>query len=597
MASETQALPFYLEKAIELGLLEFNETKLEPVNAKALEHVVEVARIIDKLQPTSALEREDTLTQEAIVLTRLLSGTPDQARQLWSTLRTAFGLAQGQTIPNFIWSDDRFRAIAKEIDLTFMGERSSQLLSRESLIINYSALNPSSRSVDVIDFNQTITELSDANLIDSYGDPVVEWETALDILKQVRARAIYSETLHNAKQNIKADVKLEQAFQYLQERAIEGVGMMRGVIGAQGQSTDILQVICGDPGSERKNWIDHILSAERPKKPASTGINAIDIDIDGGVQFPVKNSQSIGRMFTLAARTGCGKTSFGCQIASALACEGLSVGYLSIELDAPEIEARLQASLSRKLLAPHGYHWRSAPDRIGYVTVGELLTPNHQDRHDIANVIMALSEKIVECPGRIRIEAPWMATADTVVSSIKAMKAKDPELKAVVLDHFHCLSKHKKSAKDNQTMLEERAHKLMDVTKELGIDLFVLAQMNQIGLKAKRENLKQDDVNKPQLDQIRGTDVLSHLSHAVWLIQKHGYVEGEEPCDNKIEFWHTKVRSGQRFWEGHAPDEYISTVQGTIEMSLIQLDYATCSIRNDNTLLHPLIVKSRRKFR
>lgn len=151
------------------------------------------------------------------------------------------------------------------------------------MIANYSNLNQSSRSVSLIDFNQTITELADPETIEKYGDEASEWDTALDVLKQVRVRALYLETLHNAKQNIKADTKLEEALEYLQQRAMEGVGMMRGSIGNQGQAVGLIDAIIGNPGSQRQNWIDRLSALSRITRPASTGIDAFDIDIEGGV--------------------------------------------------------------------------------------------------------------------------------------------------------------------------------------------------------------------------------------------------------------------------------------------------------------------------
>lgn len=584
-------LPYYLQKAVEVGLLTCDGDKITSCNIDAAEKAMEVARIVDKLQPTSVQEREDTTPQEAIVLSRILSSPDGLARELWGTLRTGFGIGHGQLVPISLWSDDRFRAIAKEIDLTFIGQRSNQFISRESLIASYTNLNNASRTVSIIDFNQTISDLSDPELIDSYGDAKSEWDTALDVLKQVRVRALYLETLHAAKQNIKADTKLEEALQYLQQRSMEGVGMMRGTIGNQGQSIGLVDAIIGEPGPQRKNWIDRVMGFSMLRRPASTGIDAIDLDIEGGVEHPKPHEACGGRLITIAARTSVGKTALGCQIATSLASKGLTVGFISAELDFTQIEARLMASLSRKLLAKNGYHWRSTEDRIGYITVGELQVPNLEDRENIANLLARLVYELQGSGGKLIIEAPWGACVDTVVNSMRTMKAKNPELRAVVLDHFHVLSRHNKSARDSASMLEERAYRLMTAAKELDIDLFVLAQMNTVGIKREKDNMKSQP-KEPQLDEIRGTDALSHVSHVVFLVRRQ---ETEsEPVDRKLEVWHSKVRGRQAFWEGAPPKEQITTVQGFVKMSLIQVDYQTCSLKNDDTMQNLYVVKSSR---
>lgn len=584
-------LPFYLQKAVDLGLLQEEDGKIIGCKTECVQRATEVARIVDKLQPTSVQDREDTTSQEAIVLSRVLSSPPGLARELWGQLRTGFGIGHGQLIPIGLWSDSRFKAIAKEIDMTYIGDRSGQILSKESLIAGYTNLSNSSRTVPVISFNQAITELSDPELIKSYGDTKSEWDTALDVLKQVRVRALYLDTLHNAKQNIKADTKLEEALEYLQQQAMEGVGMMRGSIGNQGQAIGIIDAMMGDAGGQRKNWIDRFASTTSQRRPASTGIAAFDLDIGGGVCFPEPHRLFGGRLMTIAARTKVGKTAIGCQVATALAVKGLTVGYISAELDYDSIEPRVMASLSRKLLARHGYHWKASEDGIGYITVSELVSPSEKDKEGLANLVGSLAFALQETGGKLLIEAPWGACANTVVNSIRSMKAKNPDLRCVVLDHFHALSRHKNSPRDNASMLEERAYKLITVAKEVDIDLFVLAQMNQVGLKNERNNVTSEP-KEPQLDEIRGTDALSHVSHAVWLIRKNKVAVEGRPSENKLEVWHSAVRNGQHFWEGSPPEERLVAVRNDVQMSLIQLDYPTQSLKNDDTMQNVNVVNS-----
>lgn len=587
--------PPYIQKAIELGLLESDGVQISSCNKPAVEKAVEVARIVDKLQPTSVQEREDTLTQEAIVLSRVLSAPTALARELWAELRTGFGVGHGQLVPQSLWSDQCFRAIATEIDLTFIGERSSQILSRESIIAGYGGLSDGSRSVSIVEFNQTISTLANSDTLARYGDESTEWATALDILKQVRVRALYLETLHIAKQNIKADTKLEEALEFLQKRAMEGVGMMRGNIGSQGQSVDLMDAIIGDPGSQRKNWIDRLSSISASERPASTGIFAFDVDIQCGVAYPKLNKGSGGRLMTICARPGIGKSTLACQVAASLASQGMTVGFISAELDYTSIEARILASLSRKVLASGNFHWQGAHDKVGYVTVNELQNPNVLHKEGLANVLAHIAAGLQEVGGKFLVEAPWGACANAVVNSMRAMKAKNPELRAVFVDHFHCLARHKNSSRDTPTMLEERANMLMTASKELDIDLFVCAQMNQSYLKLSQANAKPNPTIKPELDWIRGTDVLGHLSHAVWMVLKHQTPE-EQPSGRKIEIWHTKSREGQSFWEDTMDEGHMVTVHGTIDMSLIQIDYPTSSLKSDDTMQRPEVARSRRSL-
>jgi hypothetical protein len=162
--------PHYIQKAVDLGLLFTDGIKITGCDNRSIEQAINVARVVDKLQPTSVQEREDTLAQEAIVLSRTLISASGVARELWGQLRTAFGMGHGQNVPPTLWSEDCFRAIAKEIDLTFIGERTNQTITKEALISSYTNLNPSSRSVSILEFTQTITELSDPDTIEAYGE-------------------------------------------------------------------------------------------------------------------------------------------------------------------------------------------------------------------------------------------------------------------------------------------------------------------------------------------------------------------------------------------------------------------------------------------
>lgn len=586
-------LPYYIAKAAHLGLVAIQDNQIVSINTDTATKTMEVARIVDKLQPTSVQEREDTTPQEAIVLSKVLVSPSGVAREHWAELRSAFGVGHGQMVPSSLWSDVRFRAIANEIDLVYIGQSNTKMITRDSLVANYGLKAEHSRLTSVLEFNQAIYELSDPLLMDQYGDSSSEWTTALDILKQFRVRALYLETLHVAKQNIKADTKLEEALEFLQKRAMEGVAMIRGTIGSQGQAIDAVDSIIGELDGQRQNWIDRLATMGNIERPVSTDFPCIDLDIGGGVSRPRINSAQGGRLFTFAARTSTGKTACAAHIATSLVAGGLTVGFISAELDAPAIEARLFASLSRKLLGQTGYHWTGTQDKVGYITVMELQAPIKERRDGIASLLGHLAGAIQQVGGKLLVEAPWGACVDAAINSMRSMKAKNPELRAVVLDHFHSLVRHKGAPSNDSSMLEERAYKLMGAAKELGIDLFVMAQMNQVGLKNEAAT-REGPPPPPTQDQIRGTDALSHVSHAVWLVRRQKQAVGE-PSNNRIEVWHSKTREGQCFWESDGFDDHLTMVQGgLIEKSLVQIDYTTCSLKSDDTMQNPLVVRSQK---
>jgi len=552
-------LPTYIQKASDLGLLTIEDGKVTGCDKEAVETVLSTARIIEKLQPTTAAETEDTTDQEAIVLCRVLSAPSGLARELWSELRVAFGVAHDQTVPVNLWSTPEFKAVGNEIDRTYLGERNAAMISREAIIGNYQALQAASRTVSVLDFSSVVAHLTAEDAMSAYGDGESEWSVALDLLRQQRVKALYHETLSSVEQINKADTKLESAIEFQQQRLMECLGMLRGSVGQQGNAkgaTDILFGVNGQGG-----MLDKILLAKEEIQPISTGIPAMDLDMEGGV-YPPGAEFTGGRLFTLAARTGVGKTILGAAAAVHLAQGGLKVGFVSAELDENEIWTRIWACATRVF-----------NDNTSWASVGEIKQPGvHRDK--IARRVQEACGGLQGAGGEILVEAPWGADVDAVINILRSMKAKNPELRAAVIDHFHCLARHRKAPTSEAAMMEERAYKLMTVAKELGIDLIVLAQMNRVGMDTLSSK------TAPGLDQIRGTDALSHVSHAVWIVRKEAGTEDQPNVNRNLEFWHAKVRGRQAYWTGSS----MKSSGNFVECSKLSMDYPHSCVKSDNTL-------------
>lgn len=551
--------PHYIQKAVDLNLLEASDGKIVGCGKKEVETVLGIARVIEKLQPTTVAESEDTTDQEAIVLCRVLNSPSGLARELWSQLRVAFGVAHDQGVPLNLWSTPEFKAVGNEIDRTYLGERNTQLINRESLISGYQLLQDGSRAVSLIDFNELVGKLTAPEAMSAYGDAESEWAVALDLLRQSRVKALYHETLQSAEQIKKADTKLEKAIESQQQRLMECLGMLRGSVGQQGNAKNATEILYGV--DNKPGMLDSILLAKEQVQPVSTGIPAMDLDMEGGV-YPPGSEFTGGRLFTLAARTGVGKTILGANAAVSLAQGGLKVGFISAELDENEIWTRIWACATR-VFNPNT-HWAS---------VGDIKQPGIR-KEEIAERVQKACGGLQNSGGEILVEAPWGADVDSVINIMRSMKAKHPELRAVVVDHFHCLARHRGAPHNESAMMEERAYKLMTVAKELGVDLIVLAQMNRVGM----DPLSQKDA--PGLDQIRGTDALSHVSHAVWIVRKAPEENKDQPNVNRdLELWHAKVRGRQAYWNGHS----MSSASPFVECSILKMNYPYSCIDTDNT--------------
>ncbi len=548
-------LPFYIQQAVDLGLLESQDDKIVGCAKEEVETVLGVARIIEKIQPTTAATKDDTTDQEAIVLCRVLTSPSGVARELWADLRCAVGIGHGQSLPYQLWSTDSFRAVGGHIDRVYNGNADGTSVISPRTLIESFGLNP---TISTLDFNETVSNLSQNETMRRYGVPESEWDVAIDLLRQARARATFKDAQHLAEQSIRSDSKLEKAIEAQQQELMKALGMLRGSVGNQGNAVDAVEDLVS-PKDGRVSLIDQIMNAREMVSPVSTGIDAMDIDMEGGVRLPGQSAG--GRLFTLAARTGVGKTILGVYAAVNLALGGLQVGFISAELDRSAVYARIWSAATHQ-----------ANSNTNWVEVGDIESPG-QNREQVSSNIMAAANSIQDSGGKLLIEDPWGADVDAVINSLRSMKAKNPELRCAIVDHFHVLARHKGAPSSEAAMLEERAYKLMNAAKELEIDLIVLAQMNRVGMDSL--SAKQP----PTLDQIRGTDALSHVSHAVWIVRKEAETEDNQGQQRDLEFWHAKTRGRQAYWGNGR----IQGIKGFVDKSILSMDYKFSSVKFDRT--------------
>ena len=548
--------PFYIQKAVDLGLLEADGDRIVGCRKDEVETVLGVSRIIEKIQPTTAAEKDDTMDQEAIVLCRILTSPTGVARELWADLRCAVGIGHGQELPQQLWSSEAFRAVGTQIDMIYNGTADgASVINSQSLIESFAQ----SPTISVLEFNQTVTRLSQRETMRTYGDSESEWDVAIDLLRQARARATFKDAQHIGGQAMKSDTKLEKAIEEQQQELMTCLGMLRGSVGSQGNAVDAVEDLIS-PKDGRVSLIDQIMNAREQVPPISTGMQALDIDMEGGVRIPGQSAG--GRMFALAARTGDGKTVLGVFAAVNLAKNGLKVGFVSAELDKAAIYARLWAAATHQ-----------CNPNTNWVEVGDIDSPSGNREQVSANLMMAAGA-IQEAGGKLLVEDPWGADVDSVINSMRSMKAKNPDMRCVILDHFHVLARHKGAPNNEAGMLEDRAYKLMNAAKELEIDLIVLAQMNRVGM----DSLSQKEA--PTLDQIRGTDALSHVCHAVWIVRKEMEGAGEErKWTGNLELWHVKTRGRQAIWKGNK----ITGLRQFVDKSILSMDYRFSSVKADFT--------------
>jgi hypothetical protein len=524
-------LPEIYRQAVDLGLVEIQNNKL--VQVSNLDCVPQVAKLVEKIRPELHQDLFLKSDQEAIVLSRVLSSSPDDAREKWAILRQALGVKHKAIIPPRLWSNEIFAAISNEIDQIYLGRRAVTELAPNTIIKSYGDLGQELRKVSMVEFNSQLAELAEPGFVEKYGHSDSQYEIAIDVLRADRMKAISLEMAHNVQLAGMAGFDPQKLVDYMHEQVNLVDGLAHGEMTKADNITDFRECLIGT--ADGPGLID-LLTSTAPELPHyTTGSADIDADMEGGIRH-CDDTNTDGRIFVLAARTGVGKTVIGCSIAARAAIQGCQCGYVSVELGESQINARLGAAMS--------YHLKARRELQQSIKVSDLLSPSGNTEHT-AQTLLDINTYLLNVNGNVLVEAPWQSDVDSVCLSIRMMKAKRPKLRFVVIDHFHCMGRHKGAPSDTAAMLEERAYKLTSIAKELDLDLLVLAQMNRVGMD---ERLNAE----PSLEQIRGTDALSHVAHAVWIVKKskeQPEARFGEVAVPQLEIHHVKRRGGQAIWQ------------------------------------------------
>ena len=160
----------------------------------------------------------------------------------------------------------------------------------------------------------------------------------------------------------------------------------------------------------------------------STGIPAMDIDMEGGVRRPGE-SQAVVACLPWQPVLVLVKPSWASGLLPTWQFGGLTVGFISAELQTRRhlcsqgCSRCNQAGRSQTQKEPTG------------LEVGAIDSPDHH-RED-----WCPDHGCSWCPAsqwrQALVKDPWGASVDDVINTLRSMKAKNPDLRAAVIDHFH----------------------------------------------------------------------------------------------------------------------------------------------------------------
>jgi replicative DNA helicase len=236
-----------------------------------------------------------------------------------------------------------------------------------------------------------------------------------------------------------------------------------------------------------RELMEHTLDLLDKMKLSSSGITGlstgfVDLDLQLTGLHP-------GELIILAARPGCGKTSFAMNIAmNAALKENTAVGIFSLEMPAEQLLMRLLSSAARVDMKK---------------LRGGRLTPHDEEKFQEVAANLYNTPLYIDDTGSL---SPFDLRAKA-----RRLKAKDERLGLIVVDYLQ-LMHQKGRVESRQLEVSEISRSMKSLAKELGLPIIALSQLSR-----KVEDRKE---GKPMLSDLRESGAIEQDADVVMFIHK-----------------------------------------------------------------------------
>jgi replicative DNA helicase len=249
--------------------------------------------------------------------------------------------------------------------------------------------------------------------------------------------------------------------------------------------------------------------------PIPTGIGRLDDQIGGGIRR--------SELTVIAARPAMGKTSLGMQILDSAVSEGLSALTFSAEMTGVKLVDRLLAYWAgipaARLRQPH------------LLTIGELQSLDRQ------------AQEMDQC---------LLAVDDRTRPTLAQIKAASQRhqirhgLDVILLDYFTILGIPQ--AGDRRQALDTMVVGLMELAKDLGIAVVLLAQLNR------EVSKRASEAARPKMSDIKDCGAVEESAHLI-LMPYRPHEDGKSDDPSEAEIIIAKQRAGPSgevpvYWDG-----------------------------------------------
>ncbi len=239
------------------------------------------------------------------------------------------------------------------------------------------------------------------------------------------------------------------------------------------------------------------LITERMNSKVGPGVNTHFVDIDKKL-----NGMRPSELIILAARPGCGKTSFAANVALNLARTGKGVMFFSLEQSRTELAERY-------LCLSSGIH-------------GDVIRKGTLDEVE-RDLLMVTAGELSPLPLLID-DAPGRSVSQ-IASICRRHKAKY-NLGLIVVDYLQLIEPEDKRAPREQ-QVAQMTRRLKCLAKEIGLPIMVLAQLNRA--------VEARDNKTPRLSDLRESGAIEQDADIVLFISRPElYTEADRPGEADV---------------------------------------------------------------
>ena len=249
-----------------------------------------------------------------------------------------------------------------------------------------------------------------------------------------------------------------------------------------------------------------------------TGFSILDNYANGGF-YPAQ-------MLVLAARPGCGKTSFAMNIVANVARQDPDkvIAVFSLEMSLEQLIIRLYANESKV--------------NSKLITNAEKLTDSQLDLVQKAQKVFNNTHIFID-------DTPGI-TMNEIALKVRRLKSKLDRLDLIVIDHMQLISDSSSRSRSRYEMMTDISRMIKVMAKEVGVPVLVLSQMSRMYEQDETQSANRDEKPKqrlPKMSDLRESGAIEQDADMVMFLTDGDFEVADDA--RAIGLYIAKNRSGE----------------------------------------------------